>query len=116
MDENAEKIVSLKEKISDLKQRIEVRRDAAKKHFECLDDVPIDVFVELCKTTMTIKELASIGEGSTIEFDKLLGEPVDIVANNRTFAKGEVVTIQGDFGVYITEVLGQEVHNERAII
>lgn len=70
-----------------------------------LKDVNIQVSVELGRTRRMIKEILSMGEGTIVELDKLAGEPVDILANNKPIAKGEVVVIDENFGVRITELL-----------
>jgi flagellar motor switch protein FliM len=70
-----------------------------------LKDVNIQVSVELGRTRRMIKEILSMGEGTIVELDKLAGEPVDILANNVLIAKGEVVVIDENFGVRVTELL-----------
>lgn len=54
---------------------------------------------------MPIKKILALGPGAVIELDKLAGEPVDILANNKLFAKGEVVVIEENFGVRITDII-----------
>ena len=73
--------------------------------FKNLQDVPMQVTVELGRTTLLIKEVLSLGEGSVVELDKLAGEPVDLLVNGKKFALGEVVVIDENFGVRITEIL-----------
>lgn len=68
-------------------------------------DVMMEVTVELGRTRQPIKDILSIGEGTIIELDKLAGEPVDILVNHNRIAKGEVVVIDENFGVRITEIL-----------
>lgn len=70
-------------------------------------DVPLQVTVELGRTRKLIREILELGPGSVIELDKLAGEPVDILANGKLIAKGEVVVIDENFGVRITEIIGQ---------
>jgi flagellar motor switch protein FliM len=70
-----------------------------------LKDVNIQVSVELGRTRRMIKQILSMEEGTIIELDKLAGEPVDILANNAPIAKGEVVVIDENFGVRVTELL-----------
>ena len=69
-----------------------------------LMDVSMEMSVELGRTRRLIKDILSIGEGTIIELDKLAGEPVDILVNHKLIAKGEVVVIDENFGVRITEV------------
>lgn len=68
-------------------------------------DVPLKVTVELGRTKKSIKEILELGPGSIIELDKLAGEPVDILVNGKFVAKGEVVVIDENFGVRITEIV-----------
>ncbi|MBC7319029.1 flagellar motor switch protein FliN [bacterium] len=77
-------------------------------NLDLLKDVPIQVSVELGRTKILIKDLLALSSGSIIELDKLAGEPVDILVNGKLIAKGEVVVIDENFGVRITEILSPE--------
>jgi flagellar motor switch protein FliN/FliY len=68
-------------------------------------DVSMKVSVELGRTRMTIKEILGLGEGSIIELDKLAGEPVDILVNDKLIAQGEVVVIDENFAVRVTKIV-----------
>lgn len=68
-------------------------------------DIPMQVTVELGRTKRMVKEILSISQGSIIELDKLAGEPVDILINNKLIAVGEVVVIDENFGVRVTDIL-----------
>jgi flagellar motor switch protein FliN/FliY len=68
-------------------------------------DVFMEMTVELGRTRKLIKEILGMGEGTIIELDKLAGEPVDILVNHKLLAKGEVVVIDENFGVRVTEIL-----------
>ncbi|MDH5656625.1 MAG: flagellar motor switch protein FliN, partial [Spirochaetia bacterium] len=70
-----------------------------------LMDVQMNLTVELGRTKMYIKEILSLGEGSIIELDKLAGEPVDLLVNGKLIAKGEVVVIDENFGVRVTDIV-----------
>lgn len=70
-------------------------------------DIPLKVSVELGRTKKTIKEILELTSGSIIELDKLAGEPVDIHVNDKLIAKGEVVVIDENFGVRLTDILSQ---------
>jgi len=72
---------------------------------ELLLDVPLKVVVELGRAKMTLKQVLEMNIGSLIELDKLTGEPVDILVNGRLIAKGEVVVVDENFGVRITEIV-----------
>lgn len=68
-------------------------------------DVFMDMTVELGRTKKQIKDILAMGEGTIIELDKVAGEPVDILVNHKPIAKGEVVVIDENFGVRVTEIL-----------
>ena len=68
-------------------------------------DVQMEMTVELGRTKKSIKEILGMGEGTIIELEKLAGEPVDILVNHKQIAKGEVVVIDENFGVRVTEIL-----------
>ncbi|MGE5580947.1 MAG: flagellar motor switch phosphatase FliY [Bacillota bacterium] len=68
-------------------------------------DVPLQVTVELGNTRMRIKEILELGVGSIIELDKLAGDPVDIYVNGKLIAKGEVVVIDENFGIKVTDII-----------
>ena len=72
-----------------------------------LMDIPLKVTVELGRTKKMIKEILEFTQGSIIELDKLAGEPVDILVNNKLIAKGEVVVIDENFGVRVTDIVSQ---------
>ena len=85
------------------------------RNLNLLLDIPLQVTVELGRTKRTVKDILELTSGSIIELDKLAGEPVDILVNNRHIAKGEVVVIDENFGVRITDILSQaeRIHNLR---
>lgn len=70
-----------------------------------LMDVYMEMTVELGRTRRLIREILAMGEGTIIELDKLAGEPVDILVNHKLIAKGEVVVIDENFGVRVTEIV-----------
>lgn len=70
-------------------------------------DIPLKVTVELGRTKKQIKDILDLSPGSILELDKLAGEPVDILVNNKLIAKGEVVVIDENFGVRVTDILSQ---------
>lgn len=77
------------------------------RNLDLLMDIPLKVSVELGRTKRTIKEILELSVGSVVELDKLAGEPVDIHVNNKLIAKGEVVVIEENFGVRVTDILSQ---------
>ncbi len=90
-----------------------VRQPPARRHggeqgnIGLLMDVYMEMTVELGRTRKRIKDILGIGEGTIIELDKLAGEPVDILVNHKLIAKGEVVVIDENFGVRVTEIVSQ---------
>ncbi|MDQ0214292.1 flagellar motor switch protein FliN/FliY [Oikeobacillus pervagus] len=83
------------------------------RNFNMLLDIPLQVTVELGRTKRSVEEILELTSGSIIELDKLAGEPVDILVNSRLIAKGEVVVIDENFGVRITDIMSQRdrIHN-----
>ncbi|MFC7320455.1 flagellar motor switch phosphatase FliY [Halobacillus campisalis] len=77
-------------------------------NLDMLMDIPLKVTVELGRTKRTIKEILELTSGSVVELDKLAGEPVDIHVNEKLMAKGEVVVIDENFGVRVTDILSQK--------
>lgn len=82
-------------------------QDSEAKNLNMLLDIPLQVTVELGRTKRSVKEILELSSGSIIELDKLAGEPVDILVNNRLIAKGEVVVIDENFGVRVTDIVSQ---------
>ncbi|MDQ0161745.1 flagellar motor switch phosphatase FliY [Aeribacillus alveayuensis] len=76
-------------------------------NLDMLLDIPLTVTVELGRTKRSIQQILELSSGSIIELDKLAGEPVDILINNKKVAKGEVVVIDENFGVRVTDILSQ---------
>lgn len=72
---------------------------------ERLHDVPVELAVEIGRTRMTIGETLGLGPGAIVTLDRLAGEPVDLLVNGRPIARGEVVVIDEEFGLRITEVV-----------
>ncbi|MBN2324206.1 MAG: flagellar motor switch protein FliN [Spirochaetes bacterium] len=70
-----------------------------------LMDVSMSLTVELGRTKMLIKDILGMGEGTIVELDKLAGEPVDLLVNGKLIAKGEVVVIDENFGVRVTDII-----------
>lgn len=70
-------------------------------------DIPLRLTVELGSSKMKIKEVLDLGRGSVVELNRLAGEPVDLLINGKLVAKGEVVVINENFGLRITEIVGQ---------
>lgn len=75
------------------------------RNIELLYDIPLSITVQLGRTEMPIRKILELGPGAVIQLDKLAGEPVDILANHKLIAKGEVVVIEENFGVRITDII-----------
>ena len=71
-----------------------------------LSEVPVDLAVEIGRTQMTVGETLELRQGSIITLNRMSGEPVDLLVNGTPIARGEVVVIDEQFGLRITEVLG----------
>jgi flagellar motor switch protein FliN/FliY len=67
-------------------------------------DVPVELSVEIGRTTMTIGETLAIGPGSIVSLNRAIGEPVDLLVNGKRIARGEVVAVDEEFGLRVTEV------------
>lgn len=72
---------------------------------DLIQDVSLRISVELGRTVMTVHDVLGLGPGSVVELDKLAGEPVDILVNDRIVARGEVVVVDENFGVRVTEIV-----------
>jgi flagellar motor switch protein FliN/FliY len=75
---------------------------------ERLHDVPVELAVEIGRTRMTIRETLALGPGSIVTLNRLAGEPVDLLVNGKPIARGEVVVIDEEFGLRVTEVVASE--------
>ena len=81
---------------------------------ERLRDVPVELAVEIGRTRMTIGETLALGPGSIVTLNRLAGDPVDLLVNGKPIARGEVVVIDEEFGVRISEIIGLETSRPRA--
>src|ERR671935_1828160 len=71
-------------------------------------DVPVELAVEIGRTRMTIREMLAIAPGSIVALNRIAGEPVDLLVNGKRIARGEVVAIDEEFGLRVTEVIPPE--------
>src|SRR2546421_1732176 len=81
---------------------------------ERLYEVPVELAVEVGRTQMTIREALALGPGSIVTLNRLAGEPVDLLVNGKPIARGEVVVIDEEFGLRVTEVLAPKSASEAA--
>lgn len=79
-----------------------------------LQNVPVELAVELGRTRMTIGEALALGPGSVVTVGRLAGDPVDLLVNGRVIARGEVVAIDEELGLRITEIAASTVVGEAA--
>jgi len=79
-----------------------------KENIGIIRDVPLEITVELGRTNKKIKEILEFSPGTVVELDKLAGEPIDILVNGKFIAKGEVVVIDENFGIRITDIISKE--------
>jgi flagellar motor switch protein FliN/FliY len=80
----------------------------ASQNIDLLMDVELPVSIELGRTKMNIADILALGPGSVVELDKLVGEPVDLLVNQKCVARGEVVVVEESFGLRITQLLSPE--------
>ena len=78
---------------------------ASQENIGLIKDVPLEVTVELGRTSKSIAEILDFAPGTIIELDKIAGEPIDVLVNGKFVAKGEVVVIEESFGVRVTEII-----------
>jgi flagellar motor switch protein FliN/FliY len=82
-------------------------------NMEFVLDIPLEVTVELGRTKMLINDLLKLGQGSVIELTKLAGESLEILANQKPIARGEVVVVNEKYGIRLTEVISPMERVER---
>jgi len=75
---------------------------------EAVYDVPVNITVLLGKTSMQVNQLLKLGRGAVLELDRKVGEPIDILVNNRLVARGEIVVVEDRIGVTMTEIVKAE--------
>lgn len=68
-------------------------------------DIPLEITVELGRVRMLIKDLLQLGQGSVVELEKIAGEPMEILVNDKLVARGEVVVVNEKFGVRLTDII-----------
>ena len=78
------------------------------RNIDMLMDVNLPISIELGRTKMSIADILGLGPGSVVELNKLAGEPVDLLVNQRVVAKGEVVVVDENFGVRVTQLMTPE--------
>ena len=74
-------------------------------NMELLLDIPLEISAELGRTRMIINDLLQLGQGSVIELNKLAGEPLEILVNQKLIARGEVIVVNDKFGIRLTDII-----------
>ncbi|RDW18036.1 flagellar motor switch phosphatase FliY [Oceanobacillus chungangensis] len=87
-------------------EKVELNQ-SEQRNLDMLLDIPLKITVELGRTKRSIKDILDLTSGSIIELDKLAGEPVDILVNDKLIAEGEVVVIDENFGVRVTDIISK---------
>ncbi len=82
--------------------------NAPRENIEMLLDVDLDVTIELGRSLLSIKRILELAPGSIVELDRMAGEPVDLMVNNKVVARGEVVVIDESFGIRIVSLVSPE--------
>ncbi|MDY6986671.1 MAG: flagellar motor switch protein FliN [Thermodesulfobacteriota bacterium] len=77
----------------------------SEKNIDFILDIPLEVVVELGRTRMLINDLLRLGQGSVVQLSKLAGETLDILANQKLIARGEVVVVDEKYGIRLTEIV-----------
>jgi len=93
---------------ADFQQLSESGRQKQPRNIDLLMDVDLPVAIELGRTRMNIADILALGPGSVVELEKLVGEPVDLLVNQKCVARGEVVVVEENFGLRITELVSPE--------
>jgi flagellar motor switch protein FliN/FliY len=75
------------------------------KKLEMILDIPLRVSVELGRTKMLVNDLLQLGQGSVVELNKLAGEPLEVLVNDKLVARGEVVVVNEKFGIRLTDII-----------
>lgn len=70
-------------------------------------DIPLTVNVEVGRTKLLIRDLLQLGQGSVIELDKLMGDPFEVMVNDKLVARGEIVVVNDRFGVRLTDIISE---------
>lgn len=74
-------------------------------NFDVIMDVPVNISMEIGRTSINIRNLLQLNQGSIVELDRLAGEPLDVLVNGTLIARGEVVVVNEKFGIRLTDVI-----------
>ncbi|MFZ3049079.1 MAG: flagellar motor switch protein FliN [Desulfatirhabdiaceae bacterium] len=87
--------------------------DKPTRNMDFILDVPLEITVELGRTQMVINDLLKLGQGSVIEVSKVAGDTLEVLANQRLIARGEVVVVNDKYGIRLTEIISPMERIER---
>jgi flagellar motor switch protein FliN/FliY len=107
-DRSAEEYSGPAVKQADFQQLSASEDEGGPRNIELLMDVELPVSIELGRTRMKIADILGLGSGSVVELDKLVGEPVDLLVNQKIVARGEVVVVEENFGLRVTHLVSPE--------
>ncbi len=96
--------VTNEEEVQEEKSQEEQLNEKMKK-LELILDIPLRVSVELGRTKMLVNDLLQLGQGSVIELNKLAGDPLEVLVNDKLIARGEVVVVNEKFGIRLTDII-----------
>lgn len=103
-EEEAAQMAAFQEALDEEKRSQGQGQGQGPREIDFLLDIPLVVSVEIGRTRMLIKDLLQLGQGSVIEFEKLVGEPMEVLVNEKLIARGEVVVVNEKFGVRLTDI------------
>ena len=89
--------------------RVDTKKLKDRANLDVLMHVPLTVTAELGTSKMSVAEVLKLGTGSIIELDRLAGGPIDLLVNNKLVARGEVVAVDENFGVRVTELISRPI-------
>lgn len=92
------------EKVSELTAQEQTTDEKIKK-LDLILDIPLKVSVELGRTRILVNDLLQLGQGSVIELNKLAGDPLEVLVNDKLVARGEVVVVNEKFGIRLTDIV-----------
>ncbi len=94
-------------KRAEFQQLSKIEGAGGQQNIQMILDVTLPISIELGRTSMTVGEILELGSGSVVELNKLAGEPVDVLVNDKIIARGEVVVVDENFGVRITHLISK---------
>lgn len=97
-------VATNEEEVQEEKSQEEQLNEKMKK-LELILDIPLRVSVELGRTKMLVNDLLQLGQGSVIELNKLAGDPLEVLVNDKLIARGEVVVVNEKFGIRLTDII-----------